>query len=173
VQEQRPTALTDEGCVDPMPWFHRKFDSDGKPYAVAEKADWTTYLFERACSGERTEILHVGDLHVPLHHDALLDLTLRRHRAADLLIVAGDALEVYAYSRFPKRRNIPFEREIEEWARIQDFLSRHYAHVVILGSNHLDRIYKVLHDGVPTSLRFLVEPDLMAYLAQPLPQRPM
>jgi hypothetical protein len=165
--ESAITQLSDLLIPDMMPNFHRHFDEAGRPYLVAPKADWTNYLYDRAVSGDRVELLHVGDLHVPLHDDRLLDRVLRRHRAADLLVVAGDALDIYGFSRFPKARNIPLEREIEEWCRIQDFIAGAFPHVVIIGSNHLDRINRVLTDQVPMSLRFLLEPDLLGYLAQP------
>jgi hypothetical protein len=148
-----------------MPNFRRYFDEDGQPLVTPPKRNLVDYLMGLALSDYRVEILHISDLHVDQHDEELLDQVLRRHASADLVVIAGDFLDIYAYSRFDKLKNRPIEGELENGVRLLEHISANFPHVVVIQSNHLDRVARSI--SVPTGLQFLVEPNLMRHLARP------
>jgi hypothetical protein len=163
----RPPGLSDQPPSIHMPFFHKYFDEEGQPLNEPKKYDLQLYIDSgMVAPNNKQEILHISDLHIPFQNEELLDTILRRHAAADLVVVTGDALDCYAYSRFPKDRNVPIEQEIESWIRLQAFLAARFPNVVIVDSNHADRV-KLALATVPLGLSFLVEPNIHRYLARP------
>lgn len=149
-----------------MPYFHKYFDEHGQPRASPPKQDLEAYLAALAAKPRKVEILHLSDLHVNQHDEELLDQVLRRHQAADLVVVAGDFLDLYQYSRFAKAEHLPFEAELEAGVRLLEFLSERFPLVVFIESNHHERVRLALQ-AVPSGLHFLVEPNIMRHLTQP------
>ncbi len=161
-------GLRDLPIIDPMPAFHRHFNRSGRVLYPQPKSGLEEYLSTLRRRNTRYKTLHISDLHLDQENRQLLDFVLRAHGDADLCVVGGDALDIYAYSRFSKDKNHPIEGEIEAWMRLQEFLSRTFAHVLVIDSNHLARVGAALA-SVPSGLGFLVEPNLLRYLSSPFP----
>jgi hypothetical protein len=146
-----------------MPYFSLLFDETGQPRREPTKLDLDAALaplLER-----RMRILVISDLHVSQHDEDLLVAVLNRHRDADLIVVNGDALDIYAYSRYQKYHNRPIEQEIDDWCRIQLTYLAAWPLVLITDSNHAQRVPRAA--VVPDGLRFLLEPNVMRHLARP------
>jgi hypothetical protein len=148
-----------------MPYYYGGFDDAGKPYTTTPKLSLEKYLLRRSTESDTLKILHVSDLHVAEHDEELLVRAFNENLDADVVVVAGDALDIYAYSRFARNRNRPIEREIEEWMRIQTEYLAKFPIVLIIDSNHAQRVPRAI--SIPDGLQFLVEPNIMRYLAQP------
>jgi hypothetical protein len=162
----RKATLGEQPTVPYMPTFRKYFDGDGQSYTRPTRRPLGAVLSTLQDKSGRVQLLHLSDLHVDQHDATKIDAVLRRHSGADLVVVGGDALDIYAYSRFAKDRNIPVEREIEAWMGLQEFLAREFPAVVIIDSNHLQRVGAALA-GIPAGLGFLVETNLHRHLAQP------
>lgn len=149
-----------------MPYFQAHFDERGRPrepVGLTKLADLAQYV--ESLDRRLSKTLVLSDLHVDQHDEALLVEALNAHRDADLVVINGDALDIYAYSRFRREANRPIEGEIEAWMRIQaEYLSR-FPWVVITDSNHAQRIPRAV--TIPDGLQFLLEPNIMRHLALP------
>jgi len=115
---------------------------------------------------QKLKILHLGDLHIPFQNDEQIQLAVNRNLSADL-VVTEELADCYSMSRFNKNLSIPFEIEIDNVVRYLEFLSDNFPLVFVMTGNHEKRISTTFIKGVPPSLMFLVEDNILKFLAKP------
>jgi hypothetical protein len=149
--------------TEPMPVWRRYFDEDGQ--ALDSPMKNIPAMYGALGLARRFEILHISDLHVDQHDEGLLNRVLSRHCGADVVVLNGDFLDIYNYSRYDKLKNRPIERELEAGIRILEHLAYSFPVVVVTDSNHLFRVSRSVK--IPEGLLFLFQHDLMARMAAP------
>lgn len=117
-------------------------------------------------SGGPVKILVLNDMHIPCQFDAAIEQAVRENRSADVVILS-EVSDLYALSSFSKTKHISFEHEIEEIIRIYEFLSESFPLVVVVNSGHAKRLPKYILNRIRSDLLFLVETDLLGFLAKP------
>lgn len=116
----------------------------------------------------RLKILSLSDLHIPFCREDLLQLAIDRNRSADICVLS-EVSDFYSLSSFKKRRSIPLEVEIEGMLRLFEYLSCTFPRVVIIGSNHQDRVSTNVLKFLDPSLLFLFDTNMTERLARPFP----
>lgn len=58
-------------------------------------------------------VLVLSDLHIPFHKDKEIIDIVKEHSNADLIILAGDILDCFSVSTFPKEMHIPLYEELK------------------------------------------------------------
>lgn len=62
---------------------------------------------------ETERVLVLSDLHIPFHKDKEIVNIVKEHSNANLIILAGDILDCFSVSTFPKEMHIPLYEELK------------------------------------------------------------
>jgi len=115
-----------------------------------------------------------NDLHAPFHNERVFAEFIARERGiADEVIVGGDVMDMWNFSRYDKvKRKFQPVEEFQSGQNIYNTLSENFAVVrVLTGSNHHDRLLKYLISrNVPVDI---IEFLRLAYPGFPDPQSKM
>jgi len=114
----------------------------------------------------RRKILHLCDLQIPFEDEEAVQKAIDSHITADI-VVMSEVLDCYSLSSFWKRKNVPFELEIEKTLRLFEYLNETFPMILLLKSNHDDRVGKQLTKRVPSSLLFMVSSHILEILSRP------
>jgi hypothetical protein len=111
---------------------------------------------------ERLKIISASDFHVPFHHRGALKALLEEAPSTDLLVIPGDFLTSWSWSRWPKgkKETEPLE-EFREGQAVLTLLAESFKRIVVFGGNHCHRTRKYLAERLP--------PEVMSYLAVTAP----
>jgi hypothetical protein len=160
-------ALINRPIADIMPYYNKYRDiieSDEytypKVYDLA--ADKVVIEFQKP----KLKILYLGDPHIPFQEDEQIQTAVNRNLTADV-VVTNEVADCYSISRFNKNLSIPFEVEVDNIIRYFEFLNDTFPLVFVLVGNHDKRVSKIFMKGVPPSLMFLVEENMLKLLAKP------
>lgn len=159
--------LADLPITDYMPYYHRLESVIRGDEPAPKKIDLDAY-FESLGKGKKRALV-IGDTHSPFEDKEKLQQAIDLGRGCDIVILNGDASDLFAISSFPKEKNIPLEVEIDGLCRFFGYLSSTFegVPVIVVQSNHLRRVQKNII--MPMSLSFLVHLDLLRELARPFP----
>ncbi len=107
-------------------------------------------------------IIAASDFHIPFHSKYALQELLKEAQDTSLLVIPGDFLDHWSWSRWPKSRkeSEPVE-EFKEGQVVLSLLAEKFRQIVIFGGNHCSRPRKYLADRLP--------PEIMAYLEMTAP----
>ena len=159
-------SLLDRPITDIMPYYTKYrpvIDGDVQaPKKILDLGE-SSYLETQK---PKLKILYLGDLHIPFQIDEQVQTAINRNLSADILVTA-EVADCYSISRFNKSMSIPFEVEVDNIIRFFETVSNIFPLVVVIGGNHSERISKVFQKGIPPSLLFLVEDNLLDVLARP------
>lgn len=111
------------------------------------------------------KILCISDLHIPFERDDLIHNIISSHKDADVLVVNGDMLELYAVSTWPKDRGVVLKHEYMIAMEYLKLFSETFPAVVLVRGNHEVRLQSYFNQNVSRSVSFLVQKDIMARLA--------
>lgn len=127
---------------------------------------------ERVCRSKRglvrtteRKILSISDFHIPFDRDDLITKAINDHRDADILVVNGDMLELYAVSSWPKERRVALEHEYEIAIEYLKAFSSIFPHVVITRGNHEFRLQRYMNKNITEEVSFMVSKDILTRLA--------
>lgn len=157
--------LLDKKITDIMPYF-TKYAEIIKGTGVPKELDISTADSFVSIDSEKLKLLHISDLHIPFQVDEQVQEATNKHAGADVVVV-NELLDCYSLSRFGKFINVPFEIEIDNGIRVIEYLSENFPIVILFSGNHDKRIRRESFKGVPSSLLFLVEDDIISQLAKP------
>jgi predicted phosphodiesterase len=111
------------------------------------------------------KILSLADLHIPFERDDLIHQVISSHRDADVLVINGDFLELYAVSTWPKERGVVLQHEYNIAMEYMKLFSKTFPYVVLVRGNHEVRLQSYFNQNVSQSVSFLVNKDILARLA--------
>lgn len=160
-------TLTSKPITDIMPYYTKYADiiTNDTPVEKNFNLDHNQYSIEIRSD---LKILHLGDLHIPFQEEEQLQLAINRNQAADI-VVTTEVADCYSISRFNKNMSVPFEVEVDNIIRLFETLNSMFSLTFVMSGNHDKRIIKDFMRGIPASLLFLVQDDLLTYLAKPFP----
>jgi predicted phosphodiesterase len=112
------------------------------------------------------KVLSLSDLHIPFENTDTIAHALKKHSDADILVINGDFLELYAVSTWPKNKNVVLKWEYQiaiEWLKL---FSKTFKKVVLTSGNHEARLKSYFAAKIDPSISFLVGNDILSRLAQ-------
>ena len=160
-------TLVDKPTTDIMPYFNKYreiIESDAvipKSVRVPNESGFIDF------SG-KIKILYLGDPHIPFQVDEQIQTAVNRNLGADI-VVTNEVMDCYSISRFTKSISVPFEVEVDNTVRYLEFLSETFPIVYVVGGNHEARLNRAFRTGVPPSLLFLVNDNILRFLSKPFP----
>lgn len=98
-------------------------------------------------SGKPTRILVIPDLHAPFHEESMLDVALGT--PADVVVVMGDVLDMYAVSRFTQYEKVTADDEWTSGQKIMQRIADKYPEVHVITGNHDKRLERQVRSHVP------------------------
>jgi len=110
------------------------------------------------------KILCIADLHIPFDRDDLVYDIVHTHKDADILVIAGDLLDLYAVSTWPHERVIVLQKEYEIALEYLKVFSKMFKQVVVIRGNHEYRLNRYFHTNLSPSVSFMVSKDILARL---------
>jgi hypothetical protein len=119
----------------------------------------------------RRKHLILSDLHVPTQDEWAIQRAVERNLTADLVVLNGDLLDLYALSVFVKRKDLPVYLELDGGVRFLKWISRTFpsALIVLDQGNHEDRLLKRVAPLLPAGLEFMSKLDILDVLTRPFP----
>ncbi|RLF68147.1 MAG: hypothetical protein DRN26_00315 [Thermoplasmata archaeon] len=112
------------------------------------------------------KILSLSDFHIPFDRDDLIHEAIQTHSNADILVVNGDMLDLYAVSTWPKERSIILRREYEIAMEYLRIFSKIFKHVVVVRGNHEYRLNRYFHSNVSKDVSFMVNKEILGRLVR-------
>jgi len=127
-----------------------------------EKIDWRSPKDAIA-----RQILVMSCWHIPFHIRDLIELAVLENPQASILVLAGDLLDCFAISKWPKVHlsGVALKKEYEEALDILEWLAPKFEKIILLKGNHEDRWSSYIADRVHKEARFLVNTEVLQRLA--------
>jgi predicted phosphodiesterase len=116
---------------------------------------------ERKYKGKKLKILYLADLHIPFTIYEEVLKALKKHRDADIVVINGDLLDLFAVSKFAKDKEVALRRELEEGRELLEFIAKHFNDVIVIEGNHERRLKSYIRNIIPTDLQFLFPDDIL------------
>ncbi len=113
-----------------------------------------------------TKVLSLSDFHVPFDNSEVIEHALANHNDADILVVNGDLLELYAVSKWPKYKDIMLQWEYHiafEWVKL---FSEVFKEVYLVLGNHEHRLKSYFSSTIDPVVSFLVDDDILSKLSE-------
>jgi predicted phosphodiesterase len=162
--KQRLPFLDKKFIPDTMPYYNKYIKQIRGDDVVAKN----TALLSDTLSSQRRKILVIADIHVPFTDEGKLQKAVDLHRSADIVVIAGDVMDMYGCSRHRKRMSVPHELEVDRTVRFLEYISETFPMTVVLPGNHDKRPMKKIQDVVPPELFYLFEDnDTLSLLTRP------
>ncbi len=111
-----------------------------------------------------TKVLSLTDLHIPFHFDDIVAHGITEHADADVVVLGGDLLEVYALSGWLKSQFVPFREEFAMAGKLIDKLSKAFPRVVVIRGNHEARSLRHFQSLLDPDVLPMIEADVLASL---------
>lgn len=112
------------------------------------------------------KILSLSDLHIPFENPDIISKMIEEHNDADVLVLNGDLFEIYALSKWPKKKTVLLRHEYEialEWMKL--FVSI-FPKIVLVSGNHESRVQSYFSANIDPQASFLVNDDILSRLAK-------
>ncbi|MNS95147.1 3',5'-cyclic adenosine monophosphate phosphodiesterase CpdA [compost metagenome] len=120
---------------------------------------------EEKYSGREVKILNIADLHIPFTDFKAVNKILLEHSDANILVINGDLLDLFAVSKYAKDKEVALKREIAECREFLDYVSKRFEDVVITDGNHERRLRNFIVNVIPTDLQFLFPDNVLKVVA--------
>ena len=111
------------------------------------------------------KILVMSDLHIPFHTADMVEQAIEENKDADMLVINGDFLDMYAVSSFIKDKPSDLYEDyntaleyVEKWKKI-------FKTIILIKGNHEERWDTYLNKRVGADVSFLVDKDILTRLA--------
>jgi predicted phosphodiesterase len=126
----------------------------------AKRDDVSGYI-ERKYKGQKVKILYLSDLHVPFTLYEEVVKAVKSNSDADILVINGDLLDLFAVSKFAKDKEVALRRELEEGRELLEYLSSRFKDVIITEGNHERRLKSYIKNVIPVDMQFLFPDDIL------------
>jgi len=110
------------------------------------------------------KILTLSDFHIPFDRDDLVLDIIEEHKDADILVVNGDMLDLYAVSTWPKEKSVVLRKEYNIALEYLKIFSKMFPSVVVTRGNHEYRLNRYFHSNVSKSVSFMVNVEILGRL---------
>jgi predicted phosphodiesterase len=150
------STVVDEGFV-----FPKKDNSLFRFEFGDQKREGLRQYIESKYKGKPVKILYLSDLHIPFTMYEDVEKIVKEHKDADVVVINGDLLDLFAVSKFAKDKEIALRREIEEGRKFLEFLSKRFKDVIITEGNHERRLRSFIKNMIPTDMQFLFPDDIL------------
>ena len=157
-------GIADNPAPDYMPNFNRFVDPITKELRVIEK---DTALLESMLQKTKRKIAVFSDIHVPFTDEDKFQKAVELNRAADILVIAGDVLDMYGCSRHRKQTDLPHTQELDMGMRLIAYLAETFPVIIVLPGNHDRRALKKAQDVLPAELLYLFTDEPLKTLTAP------
>lgn len=117
--------------------------------------------FNEKYHGKSVKILNIADLHIPFTDYKTVKGILKEHADADILMINGDLLDLFAVSKYAKDKEVALKREIDEGRDFLEYVSKKFKDVVITDGNHERRLRNYVTNMIPTDMQFLFPQDIL------------
>lgn len=151
---------------------------EARDTSVEQQATWNKILelkedyeteFEHnvlgAVDNAARKILAISDLHIPFDREDLVLEVVQAHDDADILVINGDLLDLYAVSTWPKERTVVLEKEYQIAMEYMDYFAETFPLVVLTRGNHEYRLNRYFHSNVSPMLSFMVDKEVLSRLS--------
>jgi predicted phosphodiesterase/predicted transcriptional regulator len=125
-----------------------------------KRQELASYI-ERKYKGRKVKMLYLADLHIPFTMYKEVMNAVKKHSDADIVVINGDLLDLFAVSKFAKDKEVALRRELEEGRELLEFLSKRFKDVIITEGNHERRLKSYIRNIIPTDLQFLFPDDVL------------
>lgn len=115
---------------------------------------------------KRRKILSLSDFHIPFERDDLILQAVEEHKDADILVLNGDILDVYAVSTWPKEKSIALKKEYDIALEYMKIFAKTFPKVVITRGNHEFRLNRYFNSNVTPAISFLVNKEILGHLSE-------
>jgi hypothetical protein len=85
---------------------------------------------------------------------------------ANILVLNGDLLDLFAVSTFAKDKTVALKRELEEGRAFLEAVSKVFDEVVVTEGNHERRLRNYIKHVIPTDMHFLFPQDVLEVTQQ-------
>jgi len=120
-------------------------------------------------SNDTKKYLIIQDTHIPFHDEEFLVSIIEKHKnEIDGLIIAGDFLDCYSISPFPKYKDISLREELTEGVKILQYLSENVKEIIVITGNHERRVTKAIHRNLDKNMAFLIQTNLLDFISRGL-----
>lgn len=168
IEEETDTteSLTKQEAMDTL---YKLYDTE-----VAKKAD-LEYTQEES-KGEniyRSEnkvekYVVISDLHIPFHLDEV-DKILELHASKEVnLVIAGDALDCFDISVYPKSKSVSFANEVNIFKELLVKCCKLFKKVYLIGGNHEARHSTYLRKRLSAEVASLIGADILENITNSL-----
>lgn len=144
--------------------FFAPVEKDNSLFAYEEvdmKRDRVKNYIEGKYGGSYLKILVLNDLHIPFTDYKALSSAISEHDDADLVVVNGDMLDLFAVSKFAKDKQVALKREVKEGREFLEYVTKKFEDVVITEGNHERRLARFIQDSIPEDMQFLFPQDIL------------
>lgn len=139
-------------------------DKDERLYShedADKQRNEVTEYFNQKYKGKAVKILNLSDLHIPFTDYKTVAAILKKHNNADILMINGDLLDLFAVSKYAKDKEVALKREIDEGRDFLEYVSKNFKDVVITDGNHERRLKHYVTNMIPTDMQFLFPQDIL------------
>jgi predicted phosphodiesterase len=140
------------------------FEKDQRLFRQEElddRRDDIRKILEAKLAGRPVKVLYIADLHIPFTDYKKVQDIIEEHSDADLLVINGDFLDLFAVSKFAKDKEVALRREIEEGREFLEFVSGRFKDIVITEGNHERRLRSFIKNIIPADMQFLFPDDIL------------
>jgi len=111
--------------------------------------------------GREVKVLYLSDLHIPFTDYETVFRIVEQHSDANVCIVNGDLLDLFAVSKFSKNKHVALRKEIEDGRVFLEYLSKRFEVVVVTEGNHERRLRRFIEEEIPQEMQFLFPKDIL------------
>lgn len=112
------------------------------------------------------KVLYLADLHIPFTAYELVKEIIKKHDDADILVINGDLLDLFAVSTFAKDKTIALKRELQEGRDFIELVSKIFEDVIVVEGNHERRLRNYIKNVIPVDMHFLFPQDVLQVTQQ-------
>lgn len=120
---------------------------------------------EQKYRGREVKILNIADLHIPFTDFKAVNQVLNEHADANILMINGDLLDLFAVSKFAKDKEVALKKEIEDGREFFEFVSQRFEDVVVTDGNHERRLRSFIINVIPPDMQFLFPNNILQMIA--------
>lgn len=120
---------------------------------------------EARFAGRPVKVLYLADLHIPFTDYDTVYKIVEANRDANVCVVNGDLLDLFAVSKFSKNKSVALRKELEDGRTLMEYLAQRFEVVVVTEGNHERRLRRYIEEEIPQDMQFLFPKDIIRVVA--------
>lgn len=118
-------------------------------------------FIEEKYRGRTVKVLYMSDLHIPFTMYDLVQHAVNENKDANILVLNGDLLDLFAVSTFAKDKTVALKRELQEGRTLLEQLAEVFDDIVVVEGNHERRLKNYIKNVIPVDMHFLFPQDVL------------